>query len=492
VQIKTKFSKTFYRILVVLVWLFCAFILFYNLGTEPIKIWDEARRAVSAYEMYKNGLGIVTTYDHQPDMWGTKPPLLIWMQTLSFHLFGVDTFALRFPSALAGFGCCMLLLFGWGASRKTPILGIFSALILVSSYGFVGYHSSRTGDFDALLSLWVFAAASSFFFYFEQRKSWQLILFFFFLSLACLTKGVAGLFMLPGLGIFVLIQRGFLKQLLLTKSFYFGVLLFLSLVLGFYFGREALNPGYLRAVWENELGGRYLEANEAHNEETLFYIKAMIRYRFQWWFWILPIALVSIFITNQTKERQLLIYLLLLSMSILMVISSAETKLRWYDVSVYPFLALLSGVVLSLLFHYLWHLRKWYASVFGFVFLVYFILFPARDSWIRSTRIGFSDDFKQANAMVFYLQDIIDGKRDLDEGCDLAYYKYGADVKFQVIQLKERGYELKFVHEDDLSPGQCLLIQHDLALRAIDDAGDYEIIEEFANIRKVKLLSSTK
>lgn len=490
-QIKTKFSKIFYWILVILVLLFCAFILFNNLGAEPVKLWDEARRAVRAYEMYKNGLGIVTTYEQLPDMWGTKPPLLIWLQTLSFHAFGVSTFALRVPSALSGFFCCMILLIIWGSFRGTHLRGIFSALILISTYGFVGYHSARTGDFDALLSLWVFAAASSFYFYFERRESWQLLLFFFFLSLACLTKGVAGLFILPGLAVFVFIQNGFLKKLLLTRSFYFGVLMFLAIVFGFYFGRELLNPGYLQAVWENELGGRYLEANEEHKQDVLFYIRGMMNYRFQWWFWLLPAALVAVFLIKREKDRQLLTFLMLLSTSILLVISTAETKLRWYDVSVYPFLALVAGTLLSLLFNYLQKMRQWYACAFGLAFLVYFIFFPARDSWIRSTHIAFSDDFKQTNAMVFYLQEIIDGKRSLEEGCNLAYYEYGADVKFQVIQLKERGYDLNFVHENDLESGQCLLIQHELALKAIDEVGDYEIIEEFAGIKKVQLQSNT-
>jgi hypothetical protein len=206
----------------------------------------------------------------------------------------------------------------------------------------------------------------------------------------------------------------------------------------------------------------------------------------------LPAALIAVFLTKRKKDRQLLTFLMLLSTSILLVITTAETKLRWYDVSVYPFLALIAGTLLSMLFNYLQQLRQWYASAFGLAFLVYFILFPARDSWIRSTRIAFSDDFKQKNAMVFYLQEVIDGKRSLAEGCNLAYYEYGADVKFQVIQLREKGYDIKLIHEDDLSPGQCLLIQHDLALRAIDEAGDYEIIEKFAGLRKVKLLSSTK
>ena len=54
--------------------------IFGYLDSYPIRIWDEARLAINAYEMLKNGDFIVTHYDNNPDMWNTKPPLMIWCQ----------------------------------------------------------------------------------------------------------------------------------------------------------------------------------------------------------------------------------------------------------------------------------------------------------------------------------------------------------------------------------------------------------------------------
>jgi len=55
------------------------FPLFLHLENLPLRIWDEARLAVSAYEMSHNGNYIVVHFDGKPEMWSTKPPLMIWL-----------------------------------------------------------------------------------------------------------------------------------------------------------------------------------------------------------------------------------------------------------------------------------------------------------------------------------------------------------------------------------------------------------------------------
>jgi len=58
------------------------FPIFLHLDILPLRMWDEARYAINAYEMNQNGNFIVTHYQGQPDMWNTKPPLMIWFQAL--------------------------------------------------------------------------------------------------------------------------------------------------------------------------------------------------------------------------------------------------------------------------------------------------------------------------------------------------------------------------------------------------------------------------
>ena len=85
--------------------------LFMHLDALPFRLWDESRLASNAYEMNKNGNLIVTYYDGQPEMWSTKPPLVIWMQVLFIKILGFNELAVRLPSAIAGLLTCMVLLY---------------------------------------------------------------------------------------------------------------------------------------------------------------------------------------------------------------------------------------------------------------------------------------------------------------------------------------------------------------------------------------------
>jgi 4-amino-4-deoxy-L-arabinose transferase-like glycosyltransferase len=85
--------------------------IFLHLGSLPIRIWDESRLAINAYEMNKDGDFLVTHFSGMPDMWNTKPPLMIWLQVFFIKLFGVGELALRLPSAIAAFLTCVFILF---------------------------------------------------------------------------------------------------------------------------------------------------------------------------------------------------------------------------------------------------------------------------------------------------------------------------------------------------------------------------------------------
>ena len=80
---------------------FAALFLGWNIAFRPIVLWDELRLAVNALEMTIRGFGLVTTYGFRPDLWNTKPPLLIWLQAGAMDVFGPDEWALRLPSLVA-------------------------------------------------------------------------------------------------------------------------------------------------------------------------------------------------------------------------------------------------------------------------------------------------------------------------------------------------------------------------------------------------------
>ncbi|MFW5821436.1 MAG: ArnT family glycosyltransferase, partial [Bacteroidota bacterium] len=303
--------------------------LFYQLGNPVLTLWDESRRAVNAYEMYDKGNLLVTHFNGEPDMWGTKPPLLIWLQSLSMHIFGVNEWAIRFPAALAGLLLGFLLL--WFSRRYTEsyLWGFISVLILYTSVGYINLHSVRTGDFDSLLVLFTTAASFLLFLAAEEierkKKNRLIILFFIFLSLAALTKSIVAFIMAPAYLVF-LIYRKELSAWFRNKNFYLGMFILVVLVGGFYFLRNVLNPGYIEAVIENEITGRYLDTLEQNKKPFHYYFSMLYRYGFKDWFYLVPIGIFLAYLGRNIKNKRLITYLILLTLSFLLVISISETK----------------------------------------------------------------------------------------------------------------------------------------------------------------------
>lgn len=87
----------------------CYFPLFLHLDHMSVRLWDEGRRAVNAFEMAQSGNYLVTSYEGKPEMWGTKPPFLLWCQVFFMKIIGYNEVALRLPSALAALATIIML-----------------------------------------------------------------------------------------------------------------------------------------------------------------------------------------------------------------------------------------------------------------------------------------------------------------------------------------------------------------------------------------------
>ena len=337
----------------------CYFPLFLHLDHMSLRLWDEARRAVNAFEMAQNENLLVTHYDGLPEMWGTKPPLLIWCQSFLMKTIGYNEIAVRLPSALAALATIVLLvLFSWKILKR-PLAGFMAGLVLLATKGYVGAHVARSGDFDSLLTLWETSYLLAFFTFFchykiNKKKKW-LYLTALFIALASLTKGVAGFLFMPGILLFVLIfgvtNKEDIKANIPSNIFNFiswkytwrAVLIALVPIISFYILRETYNPGYISAVLENEVGGRYLEAKGGHGFDWRHYIKWLHKENFVPWLFYVPLALLVGF-WEKGRLRYLTWLLLINSIIFLAVISISKTKILWYMAPVYPSLALLVGI----------------------------------------------------------------------------------------------------------------------------------------------------
>jgi 4-amino-4-deoxy-L-arabinose transferase-like glycosyltransferase len=308
-------------------------VIFYRLGSPPVYWWDEARAAVSSLEMMRHP-GLVVTFHNEPDLWNTKPPLLIWLNALSMSLFGPNEWALRLPSGLAAVGTTLAVyLFTRRLTDRRA--GFLAALMLLGCGGFLDLHVARTADYDSLLVFLMTVSTFSLFFAFDSKR--------FGVSSAAsaaamLTKGVAGATMLPGYTLYALIYR---RDAM--RSEIIPALAALGAVAIFYAVREAIAPGYLAAVWQWDFH-RYGVITDNHAGRAGGYFLAMALpalaapYSASAFPWILiaPFSLI--------KRSRAVVYLLCCLVSFLLVVSLSATKLSWYVAPALPLIVVLAAL----------------------------------------------------------------------------------------------------------------------------------------------------
>jgi 4-amino-4-deoxy-L-arabinose transferase-like glycosyltransferase len=112
--------------------LFAGCVLFHIAGTWslPLIDRDEPRFAEASREMIQRGNYIVPYFNNQLRL--DKPPLTYWAQVLSYHVFGENDFAARFPSAIAA-ALTALSIFGWATRTGGEKLGWWAAIIFTLS-----------------------------------------------------------------------------------------------------------------------------------------------------------------------------------------------------------------------------------------------------------------------------------------------------------------------------------------------------------------------
>jgi 4-amino-4-deoxy-L-arabinose transferase-like glycosyltransferase len=354
----TSFFQDKSNIGVLILLIACYFVFFWRLGGGGIRQWDESSLAVNSLEMILRGDPIVKHMGGQPDLINTKPMLAIWAIGICMKLFGYNEFALRLPSAICALATVMIIYGFCKYYLNQALAALISSFVLITAIGFTGEHVARNGDYDAMLVLWVTLYSLSYFIYLgaEEQKDRIFLLSITTLALilAVWTKGIAGLIVLPGLFVYTLYKRK-LKTLLVSPYFYFSTFTFLFFALGWYFLREYYNPGYLKAVIENELTGRYMDVVPGGTVRGFFYYFANnLAYRFVPWIYFLPICWLAVFYTSNKNKpdvniKDFSIFSLLYLSFYFFIISYSKSKFNWYDAPLYPIAALTIGLGLSLI-----------------------------------------------------------------------------------------------------------------------------------------------
>lgn len=332
------------------------FFVFWRIDSEPIFEWDEARHGQNALEMIINHDYINYTYAQKPDTWNNKPPLLIWSIVASYNLFGFNTFALRFPSAVMAI---IILITCFLISRKffSPKESFFVSLIMMTSKGILGYHVGRTGDMDSMLLGFFLLSVLFWIKFFDSQKVVYAILTAVFWGLSFYTKGTASIFIVPGLGLYALDQfsrNQFFpwKKILVTVSIALLFPLSWFLLIQKWGYRSTLDDGTLVHAWDlmfsYDTWSRFTTNLEGHGKVfDPLYILRKLDVAFMPWIYALYVMIFIFLIRTlffktpfPQKENSALKFACLFAVPIMLILSVSRSKLPWYIAPILPFLAL--------------------------------------------------------------------------------------------------------------------------------------------------------
>jgi 4-amino-4-deoxy-L-arabinose transferase-like glycosyltransferase len=459
------------------------FIVFVKLNAFHMRWWDESMFAVNTYEMMHNGHYFSLYYNGLPDLMNTKPPLTNWIQLIFVKLLGYNELAIRLPSAL-GAAFSILLVFKFIAKKFNLTWAWLSALILLTSYGFVHVHTARTGDSDSLLSFFLLAANFSFLTYLFDHKKQHIFLFFLFIAFAFAAKLYAALLFTPAY-LIILLQQKKLKEFILSKQFLAGVLLLLFTAFGLIYLRELNTPGYLNVILFKD-AGRIFKVVENHKEGIDFYLYNLFGSRFSTWFMLLITGVLFSFFLQRKSEKQTLHWLMILCSVYLLLITCSITKLEWYDMPLYPYLAIIAAYPVYLLLT---------ADVTGkqrtspkqqLIVIALIFAYPYYTMFGKSQANTMSNGEKTLEANERYLFKAGTESKNLN-GLMVYYINYNGSLLFYKYKLGLKGQQINLVTAAAFHTNDVVLCCNDSLKKQLNMHYQYDVIDSYNEAQVVRI-----
>lgn len=324
------------------VWIFlciCIVILFSNLGGIALLDPDEPVYAETAKEM-------IQFQDYLSpriygEFWYDKPPMYYWLVALSFKALGVSEFAARLPATLSAL-FCVILVSGYAAKKMNYRAGLFSGLVLVTTFEF--FYLAKGAVTDSTLNLLLTACLLAMF---EKRY----LLGGLLAGLAVLTKGPVGLAFPAIIFAIYLIATRNLSELK-RKEIWLGLIVCCCVAIPWY---AAMYKVHGMPFIDTFLGfhniTRFTSPEHPETAGWYFFIPVLILGFFPWsifMFQAVKDVIKKHFHGKNTEHES--VFFLIWAMFILLFFTVSKTKLVSYILPMFSPLALLTGYYLEQLF----------------------------------------------------------------------------------------------------------------------------------------------
>ena len=302
----------------ILLFILCAILFTYHLGSALPIIESEKFYFQSVKEMFARHDWITPYY--QGRFRFQKPILFYWLVSLSYLVFGISNFGVRFPSALFGI-LTVIFTFNIGRTLFDRKTGLLAAGLLATFAIFFMYSRYASPDmtltFFITYSIYLFLKGSK---NVKEGKKF-FALFFIVLGLATMNKGYVG-FALPLIIVCTFIISTKKWKLFKAMNLPAGMLIILAIGLPWYFVMYKLHGAkYLNHIFVRETIMRIFYA--PGNETGLAFLRIYFKRFFYYipiligWFaphsLFLPTAIIDAFKSKNTYSREKDSYKLILS-----------------------------------------------------------------------------------------------------------------------------------------------------------------------------------
>ena len=347
----------------------------------PLMDNDSAHHADIALRMYLTG-DYVTLYDHRGD-YIDKPHFLFWTSALSYHIFGVTSFAYRLPSFLFTI-LGIYSIFRLAKELYGHETGKLAALIAASSFCYI--LANNDVRMDAILTAAIAFASWQLISYVHHRKLIFLLGAALGLAIGFCTKGHVGLVTpVAGLLFYILYKKDW-------KLFYdwqwlimiVSLAVFISPVVYCYYLQFNLHPEKISQGMKGVNGVKYILWSHSFDritgherfggslgkEDRLFFVHTFL-WTFAPWCFLAFIALVIRLKNLLSRKEEWLSTGVFLMLALL--INFSNFKLPHYM----PILAPATALMVAHLFVSKWNNDKWRTAFYIIQLVACTLLFAA-------------------------------------------------------------------------------------------------------------------
>ncbi len=263
-----------------------------------------------------------------------KPMMHMWLEAISFMIFGISEMSAHLVSLLCALGGVFLV--GLMARRLWGLkAGLIASLCLMTSVEYFVLSSSI--DINMTLTLFITSAFVFFWLGHTGGKTRYFLLFWSSMACATLTKGPIGTILPMGaIVLYILITRQF--ALIRQMRPVAGTLIYLAITLPWFVLVSLRNPDFFSFFFINQNLLRYTAWGE-HNKPFYFFLLVILAGSLPWTF-LLPSVVKKLW---KEKNKHEILFITIWFALIFVFFTPSHSKLATYVLPCFPPLALMVG-----------------------------------------------------------------------------------------------------------------------------------------------------